>query len=51
MNPLAHDMQQLIGEHCTLLRSYGQAQLRCSELLRAQAAEIDSLHVSPAEVN
>ena len=44
MNPLAHDMKQLIGEHCTLLRSYGQAQLRCSELLRAQAAEIDSLH-------
>jgi len=44
MNPLARDMEQLIGEHCTLLRSYGQAQMRCSELLRAQAAEIDSLH-------
>lgn len=43
MNLAAHDMEQLIGEHHALMRYYGQAQWRCSELVRAQAAEIESL--------
>lgn len=43
MNLASHDMEQLIGEHHALMRYHGQAQLRCSELVRAQAAEIEGL--------
>ncbi|WP_256856450.1 DUF2325 domain-containing protein [Variovorax sp. KK3] len=37
------DMNDLVVEHRALLRHYGQVQLRCGELVRAQAAEIDKL--------
>ena len=43
MTIAARDMEQLIGEHCALVRHYGQVQLRCSELVQAQAAEIEIL--------
>ena len=43
MNPPTSDLRLLAREHQALMRHYGQAQLRCSELVRAQAAEIASL--------
>ena len=39
----AHDLDLLADEHRALLRHYGQVQLRCGDLVRAQAAEIDEL--------
>lgn len=37
------DVERLIGEHHTLMRHYGKAQIRCSEQLQAQAGEIARL--------
>lgn len=37
------EFEQLMGEHQTLIRGYGQAQARCSCLIRGQAAEIERL--------
>ncbi|WP_024304502.1 hypothetical protein [Pseudogulbenkiania sp. MAI-1] len=37
------EFEQLMGEHQTLIRGYGQAQARCSSLIRQQAAEIERL--------
>lgn len=39
----AYEFGQLVGEHHALLRHYGRAQVRCSEQLRGQAAEIARL--------
>ncbi|QHI96719.1 DUF2325 domain-containing protein [Xylophilus rhododendri] len=43
MNPAPHDMAHIVQEHQALLRHFAGVQLRCSELLRRQAAEIERL--------
>ena len=43
MQASAHELQQLIDEHHTLLRQYARTQARCTALLTRQAAEIESL--------
>ena len=43
MNLAIRDAEQLIQEHQLLMRAYGEAQARCSELLRSQAAELETL--------
>ncbi|WP_308417322.1 hypothetical protein [Chitinimonas koreensis] len=44
MRVAAHEFEQLLREHHALLREHGQAQVRCSELVQAQAGEIDRLN-------
>ena len=39
------ELAQLLHEHRALMRQYGEAQLRCSQLVAAQAAEIARLQV------
>ncbi|MBB3225128.1 DUF2325 domain-containing protein [Pseudoduganella umbonata] len=39
----ADDFDQLLREHAALLRAHGEAQARCSEVIRAQATEIARL--------
>lgn len=43
MQVAAEDFDQLLCEHAALLRAYGEAQVRCSGQLQAQAREIARL--------
>jgi len=43
MTLAAPPYQQLTGEYQVLMRHYGQTQMRCDALVRAQAAEIERL--------
>lgn len=38
-----NQIDQLLDEHRALMRHYGRAQLRCSDLMREQAAELSAL--------
>lgn len=42
---IANPVEDLIEEHRVLLDGYGRAQIRCSRLLAAQAAEIERLQI------
>ncbi|MET1115164.1 MAG: DUF2325 domain-containing protein [Comamonas sp.] len=39
----AHELPPLMGEYHTLMRHFGQTQMRCDALVRAQAAQIACL--------
>lgn len=41
----ARDIAMLLREHCALLRHCGAVQARCSDLIAAQAAEIERLRL------
>ncbi|GGY67521.1 DUF2325 domain-containing protein [Pseudoduganella sp. SL102] len=43
MHATADNFDQLLQEHAALLRTHGEVQARCSELIRAQALEIARL--------
>jgi len=43
MKVAEQDFDQLLREHCALLREHGRVQARCGEQLSAQAREIDRL--------
>jgi hypothetical protein len=43
MSVSSKDFENMVREHRVLLMQYGQVQVRCSELVRAQAGEIERL--------
>ncbi|MEO8119505.1 MAG: DUF2325 domain-containing protein [Rhodoferax sp.] len=43
MSVSSKDFESMVREHRVLLTQYGQVQARCSELVRAQAGEIERL--------